>query len=201
MHRAEFLHFITGFGDQAVVLPFVAVVAIALAAMGARREALYWCVAIFVALFGALIAKIVFLPCGHLIPELDLRSPSGHTAAAVAAYGGFAMLWVKFSKDRRTRAMFISAAIIGCVGIAASRVLIHVHTMPEVLLGGFIGLSAPTFLARMQPPESEATPRPTLLLLLVPLVLVLALRGATLPVEGLIDHLSLQLMAWFGVCG
>lgn len=200
MHSADVLHFVTRFGDQTVVLPFIILVAVALAAAGARREALYWCIAMFIALFGALTAKVVFLPCSHLIPELDLRSPSGHTAAAFAAYGGFAMLWVKFSQDRRMRAAFISAAVIGCLGIAASRVLIHVHTTPEVLLGGFIGLSAPVFLARMKPPASEPTPRPTLLLLLVPLMLVLLLRGASLPIEGTIDQWSFRLMAWLGLC-
>lgn len=201
MLRVELLHFVTRFGDQTVVLPFVAVVAIVLIAAGARREALYWCVAMFVALFGALIAKVIFLPCSHLFPELNLRSPSGHTAAAVAAYGGFAMLWVKFSQDRRLRAVFISAAIIGCFSIAASRVLIQVHTTPEVLLGGLIGLTAPALLMRMKPPENEPVLRPTLLLLLVPFALVVLLPGVSLPIENTIDRLSMHLMAWLGLCG
>lgn len=201
MLRAELLHFVTRFGDQTVVLPFIVLVAIVLVAAGARREALFWGAAMFLALFGALIAKIIFLPCSHLFPELNLHSPSGHTAAAVAAYGGFAMLWVKFSRDRLLRALIISAAIIGCFGIAVSRVLIEVHTVPEILLGGFIGLVAPALLMRMTPPDNEPVLRPTLLLLLAPLALVVLLPGVSLPIESTIDRLSTHLMAWLGLCG
>lgn len=201
MLRAELLHFVTRFGDQTVVVPFIFLVAVVLIAAGARREAFYWCMAMFLALFGALVAKIIFLPCSHLFPGLNLRSPSGHTAAAVAAYGGFAMLWVKFSQDRLLRAVFISAAIIGCFGIAVSRVLIKVHTAPEVLLGGLIGLAAPALIMRMQPPENEPVLRPTLLLLFVPLAIVVLLPGVSLPIESAIDRMSVHLMAWLGLCG
>jgi membrane-associated phospholipid phosphatase len=200
MFDASLLHFITKFGDQVVVLPFVVLVAVALAAAGARRETLYWCVAIFIALFGALVAKLVFLPCGHLFPALNLRSPSGHTTAAIAAYGGFAMLWVKFSKDPRMRLAFAVAAVAGCIGIAASRVLIQVHTMPEVFLGGLIGLSAPVFLYRVKPPEGEPTPQPTLLLLIVPFALVLFMGGTALPIEDTIGHAARWVAAMLGVC-
>jgi membrane-associated phospholipid phosphatase len=196
----HFLDFVTGFGDQSVILPFAAAVAIALAASGARREALIWCGAIFIALFATLVAKVLFLPCGHLIPLLGIRSPSGHTAAAIAAYAGFAMLWVKLAQDRWMRAAFISVALAGCLAIAVSRVLIGAHTTPEVLFGGLIGLASPVILAGVEPPASEPRPRPTLLLLLVPLILVLLFHGATLPIEGAIDVASMRLMAWLGLC-
>jgi hypothetical protein len=39
MHHTHLVTFVTGFGDQAVILPFVITVAITLAAAGARREA------------------------------------------------------------------------------------------------------------------------------------------------------------------
>lgn len=200
MHHTHLVTFVTGFGDQAVILPFVVTVAIALAAAGARREAFYWCVAIFAALLGSLVAKLFFIPCGHLFPGLDIRSPSGHTTATIAAYGGFAVLWAKLARDRRMTALFIGTAVVGCVAIALSRVLLGAHTVPEVLLGAAIGLVAPAILYRAEPPSTEPRPRPTLFLLLVPLALTFLLHGATLPVEDQIASFALKLMSSLGLC-
>lgn len=202
MHRygSEVLHFITGLGDQAVVLPFVLIVAVTLAAAGARREALYWCIAIFAALSTTLAAKLIFLPCGHLFPQLELRSPSGHAAAAIAAYGGFAVLWAKLVTGR-LRLVLVSAAILGGLGIAMSRVLIGVHTVPEVVFGCFIGLIAPGILSLLERRETVATPKPSLLLLLVPPVLVALLHGTSLPIEQRIEGIALRIAAALGVCG
>lgn len=201
MHDAWIVYFVTEFGDQGVVLPFVLTVAIALVVAGAHREALLWSIAIVFALGGVLAAKLVFLPCGHLLPNLHLRSPSGHAAAALAAYGGFAVLWAKLARDYWLRVSFVTAGIIVGLAIAMSRVLIGVHTTPEVLLGGLIGLSAPAILTRaVERPENEPAPRPTLLLLLVPLLFALLLHGVTLPVEGRIEHFAMWFMGLLGVC-
>jgi membrane-associated phospholipid phosphatase len=200
MHGSKFLHFVTGFGDQGVVLPFVAAVAIALVAAGARREALYWCAAMVVALSATLALKLFFLPCGHLFPWLSLHSPSGHAAASIAAYGGFALLWAKLTRDRWLRVAFIASAFLFAIGIATSRVLIHVHTVPEVLLGGLMGLSAPAVLSRVERRMDEPTPRPLSLLLLLPLILVLLLHGASLPVEGKIQTFAAWAADTLGIC-
>lgn len=201
MQLHDILYFITAFGDQAVILPFAITVAITLAAAGARREALIWCVALVMALAGSLIAKIVFIPCGHLLPGLDIRSPSGHTTAAVAAYGGFATLWVKLTRDSWTKLAFIGGALAACLGIAVSRVALGMHSTPEVLFGAAIGLVAPFILYRVEPPASEPRRQPTLLLLLLPLSLTLLFHGATLPVEHRIDQLAKAIMAWLDICG
>lgn len=203
MPIAQILTFMTELGDQAVILPFAATVAIALAAAGARREALLWCVAIFVPLFATLVAKIVFVPCGHLLPGLGIRSPSGHAAAAIAAYGGFAVLWAKFADDRRLQALFISTAFLASIGVAVSRVYLGAHSLSEVLIGSAIGLSAPALLWRMGPPADALSPRPRLvfLLLLLPLALAFLLRGRTLSVEGHIAAFAIRLMSALGVCG
>ncbi|MEN6542744.1 phosphatase PAP2 family protein [Parvibaculum sp.] len=174
MQLTELLYFITTFGDQAVTLPFAVAVAIVLFATRARQTALIWCLALVAAWGGALIAKLVFLSCGHLLPALDIRSPSGHTTAAIAAYGGFAMLWARDMPERWMRVLLAAGALLVCAGIALSRVLLHMHSMPEVLLGAMIGLAAPIILYRTEPPVSEPCSRPTPLLLLLPLCLVLS---------------------------
>jgi len=200
MHLTELLYFITAFGDQAVVLPFSIAVAIVLAATSGRRTALRWCAALTASLGGALIAKIIFISCGHLLPGLDIRSPSGHATAAIAAYGGFATLWAKLARTRWTRAFFAVGALAACTAIAASRILLHMHSAPEVLLGALIGLAAPIILYRAQPAASELRAEPTLLLLFMPLCLVFFLHGTTLPIESRIDEISKTLTALLGIC-
>lgn len=200
MHLSQILYFITAFGDQAVILPFAISVAIVLAAGSGRRMALIWCFALAASLGGSLVAKIVFISCGHLFPALNVRSPSGHTTAAIAAYGGFAALWTKLARDRWTRALFVVGALAACVGIAVSRILLHMHSAPEVLLGALIGLAAPVILYRIEPPASKPRPLPTLFLLLLPLCLVFLLHGTTLPIESKINQLSKALTAMLGMC-
>ncbi|MFZ2469315.1 MAG: phosphatase PAP2 family protein, partial [Parvibaculum sedimenti] len=106
----------------------------------------------------------------------------------------------QLARARWTRALFIAGALAGCGGIAASRILLHMHSAPEVLLGALIGLAAPIILYRVEPPASEPRPRPTLLLLLLPLCLVFILRGTTLPIESRIDQLSKALTAMLRIC-
>jgi membrane-associated phospholipid phosphatase len=194
------LAFVTGFGDQSVILPFAAVVAIAFASNGARRAALIWCGAIFVVLFSTLVAKFFFLPCGHLFSGLGVRSPSGHTAASFAVYGGFATLQAKLSRERWVQVALIFAAFVACLAIAVSRVLLGAHTVPEAVFGGIIGLAAPIILVLVEPPSSEVRMRPPLLLLIVPFLLALLFYGETVPIEGLIDRVSNQIMGQLGVC-
>jgi membrane-associated phospholipid phosphatase len=202
MDLSPLTRFVTEFGDQAVILPFVITVAAVLLALGASREAAIWCLAIFLSLSGALLAKLVFIPCGHLLPVPGIRSPSGHAAAAIAAYGGFAVLWAKFATDTRLRALFVSAAVLGSLAIAASRIVLGAHTAGEVALGGLIGLAAPLLMARSGVQGARAAPRPhLLLLLLVPLLAALLLHGRTLSVETEIDRFALRLAAWLGICG
>ncbi|HEX7775636.1 MAG TPA: phosphatase PAP2 family protein [Parvibaculum sp.] len=200
MSGFTFLALVTEFGDQSVILPFAATVAAVLALNAARREALIWCGAIFAVLLTTLIAKFFFLPCGHLFSGLGVRSPSGHTAAAFAVYGGFAVLQAKLARARWVQAALISAAFAACFSIAVSRVLLGAHTVQEALFGGLIGVAAPAILVLVEPPASEPRMRPPLLLLIVPLVLAVLFYGETLPVEGLIDRVSTQIMGQLGVC-
>lgn len=200
MNSSHFLGFVTGFGDQGVILPFVAAVAVTLFAVHARREALYWSAAITASLLAALVAKIVFIPCGHLLPWLDIRSPSGHAAAAIAAYGGFAVLCARFARGRTAQMLFMALALIGGIGISLSRIYLHAHTVPEAVLGGALGFIAPAILYRVELPTAALKPRPVLLLLLLPLAVALLLHGVTLPVESRIAGIAEQISTLLGIC-
>ena len=82
------MNFLTNFADEAVVLPLAVGVTIALYALGWRRGALAWAVAVGGTLALMLALKLVEFACG---PSL-LRAPSGHTAAAAVVCGGLAVM-------------------------------------------------------------------------------------------------------------
>src|SRR4051812_50120493 len=86
------MHFLSDFADLGLVLPLAGLVALTLAALGRRREALAWCLAIPGTLGAMAVLKVlVFVVIG---PQAwaGLGNPSGHAASATVAYGGVAAL-------------------------------------------------------------------------------------------------------------
>lgn len=125
------MHFLTNFADEAVILPLVFAIGCTLAALGWRRGALAWIVAVGATLGLMLLFKLVAFACG---PPL-LRSPSGHTAAAAVVLGGLAVV---LGYGRRPRTVLLVAGF-AAVLIGVSRLVLSVHTAPEVALAGVIG--------------------------------------------------------------
>tara|TARA_R110000868_G_scaffold4303_3_gene27364 strand:- start:7467 stop:8096 length:630 start_codon:yes stop_codon:yes gene_type:complete len=195
------LHILTNFGDQGLILPFVLSVGAMLWFSQARREAIIWIFATGAALATMLLLKLMFLPCGHLLPQWHLRSPSGHAASAFIAYGGFAVLEAKLRTARWQRVAILGAGFLFACMIAGSRLALHVHSLPEVLLGSLVGLGTPLILLwKIRPQFRRTLARPLLLAPLVPLALLIALRGETLHVEGHIAAIAVRLAAALGIC-
>lgn len=182
--------FLTSFADQAVILPLILAVGIVLAALGWRRGALAWTGTI-VAAFGLILAlKLVAFACG---PPL-LRSPSGHTAAAAIVTGGLAAALVGAAGWRTV----VAAAAIGGSLIGLSRVLLGVHTVPEVVIGGAIGVAGALILARL---AGDPPPRARLSwLLAVVLGVVVLFHGWRLNAEPRIHLAALGLAHGWHVC-
>src|ERR1051326_4502016 len=84
--------FLTDFADQAVMLPIVLAVAVALAAMGWWRGALAFLGVVAVTFAAVLTLKLGFLACRPVFGPWSIESPSGHTAAASVVAGGLAAL-------------------------------------------------------------------------------------------------------------
>ena len=64
--------------------------------------------------------------------------PSGHSATAAAFYAGAALL-VARRRSGRTRSLLAGAAVAIAVGVAASRVLLDVHWLSDVIAGTMLG--------------------------------------------------------------
>lgn len=199
MHSLPLIGFITDLADQAVILPLVLAVLALLMALGEARAALWWAVAIAAALGGVLIAKIVFIPCGHLLPVLDIRSPSGHTASA-AAYGGLLVLagQAMSAPVRRYAALGLGALVVAAV--ALTRIALHAHTVPETLLGAAIGATAPLMLMVPQQLFVGGVVLRRRWLLAVPLVMVPLMLGQQMNAERWIARLAWEAARTLHVC-
>ena len=84
--------FLTDFADQAVILPMVFATAIALTMQGWRRAALAWVLVVGTTLATIVVLKLLFLACPASFGTSEIRTPSGHVAAATVVAGGLAAL-------------------------------------------------------------------------------------------------------------
>src|SRR6185312_10266345 len=125
---------VTDFADQALILPTIALIGLWLLLAEPRRTAVAWAASCAVVL-GALFLLKLILPCTSLAHVL--RSPSGHTASAVLVAGGLLILLV--GPGRHRRALAVAAGILLGAGIGATRLALHVHTKPEVIIGALVG--------------------------------------------------------------
>jgi membrane-associated phospholipid phosphatase len=148
--------FLTDFADQAVILPLLLAVGIALWWGGWRRGALAWGfgVGAALALLGAL--KLLASVCHGLPGISDVLSPSGHTASAAAAFGAAAALL----QPRPTTVFAVAAAAAAGVLIGWTRVALGSHVLNEVVVGLVVGVAGAALAVRMAgPPPAGARRR------------------------------------------
>lgn len=179
------MQFLTDFGDEAVVLPLMLAVGLALALGGWRRGAAAWLIGIAVTLTAALLGKLILLGCEPL-PMLGLRSPSGHTAAAAVACGG--LLGLLAPRGWRTLPLAAGGAAATAALVGLSRLALGAHSLSDVLAGAVLGIAGAVLLARL------AGDRPTDLRRVSPVAAALAaallFHGIHLHAEERIARLS-----------
>ncbi len=181
--------FVTDFGDQAVLLPLAAGVTLVFLLAGWRRGAVAWAGAVAGTLFAMLVFKLGFLACGHLLPGSQIRSPSGHTAASAAIYGGLLALVARLATGHGR--WTLACALLVTLMIGASRLALGAHTGLEVAVGGAVGVCGAMAADRLAgaPPSGLRLGR-----LAAVTVLVLALlHGVHMPAEAMIRSAALDL--------
>jgi undecaprenyl-diphosphatase len=67
--------------------------------------------------------------------------PSGHAATAVVLYGALGLLFAEHARSRLRAAGWLVAATALALAIGASRVLLDVHFVSDVLAGFAVGLA------------------------------------------------------------
>jgi hypothetical protein len=184
--------FVSDFADQAVLLPLILMVAVALAAAGWRRGAVAWIFAVAATLTVILAGKVAVYVCaGALPPDTGLKSPSGHTAAAAVVYGGlFALVAPTWSRPRLSA---LAAAGLVAFVIGVTRIALNAHTPIDVLVGAVIGMSGAVLLAQIAGERPAGMRR--LGLLGATIAVVILFHGERLEAEAKIQSFSHLLRA------
>lgn len=185
------MRYLTDFADQAVIIPLVLAVAIALAVQGWRRGAVVWLIVVASTFVATLAFKLMFLACSPLFGPLDIHSPSGHVAAATVVTGGLAAMLT------RQRASILPAAIIAAVVIGLSRLVLGMHSLPEVIVGALIGLAGAAALIRFAGPPPRLRIAP---LIAVIIGVAAVFHGLHLPAEAAIRHTAYRAAQFIPAC-
>lgn len=173
------------------MLPLVLAVAIALAAQGWVRGTFIWLMVVGATFVSTLAAKVAFLACSPLFGPLDIHSPSGHVAAATVVTGGLAVMLT------RRQASILPAALLAAVVIGFSRLVLGMHSFPEVCIGALIGLAGAAAMMRFggQPPRLRLVP-----LFGVVVVVAMLFHGLHLPAEAAIRHTAFRAAYFIPAC-
>ena len=129
------MRFITDFADQAVILPLVVAIAVTLFLQW-PRGAIAWIMVVGACFSTMLILKLGFIAC----PQGNLRTPSGHVAAATVVAGGLALLLLRW------RHSVLPLALLAAIVVGISRLVLGAHSLTEVIIGATVGLLSATVL-------------------------------------------------------
>jgi membrane-associated phospholipid phosphatase len=184
--------FITDLADQAVVLPLVVAIAIALLGQGWRRGAAAWTTAVIGTFAGMLALKVTFLACSHSFGTPDIHTPSGHVAAATVVTGGLAALLL------RRRASVVPVAVLAALVVGVSRLVLGAHSLPEVVLGAIVGLAGALVLPLLagRPPPGFDMRR----IAIVVAGIVVLFHGLHFPAEAHIRSTAYRVAQMLAIC-
>lgn len=194
----DYWSFLTDFGDSAVLLPLVLLIAVYL--VFRRRPDLAKAVVLTSGGCGLamLVLKLALLSCAQPVPRPMIVSPSGHSAMSAVVYGTIAVLMTA-QKPVWQRNAILAATIllVGIIGL--SRIMVGAHVPAEVIVGLAIGaLFAVGFwiLSRHRPSDGRGFKR----LFLICALSVAVTHGVNPPIEDVIRALAQSLHQRIAVC-
>lgn len=134
MDTTAILNAASDLGDSAVITAISVVAAAQLAWSGYRRAALVLIVALVAAAAAIGVLKVAVIGCGAGSSVPGLNSPSGHAAMTAAVFGTLSFVMAgQISGWQRAIPPLVALLLIA--GIAATRVLLGVHTIEEIAVG------------------------------------------------------------------
>lgn len=182
---------LTNFGDSAVLLLLSVLMLVWLIIARPGRAAIGWAVALAILLASMATLKVLLVACS---PSAGLESPSGHTAFSILVYGGLAVILLAGRKPDWLRIGGTASAAILITGIACSRAILGAHSWAEVAVGVLVGTIALGIFVNVRGRGQPAVRGWELAGLLVGTIVILtALHGDQLHVEGLLRRLGVYL--------
>ena len=185
---------LTDFGDLAVLLPLAAAILLWLFAVGERRVALWWLVALTLCIGVIAMLKIYFAAC----PAGAMRSPSGHAGFAALVYGMIAACLATRAPGHWHLVVLVGGGVV-IAAIALSRLVLGAHTPIEIALGLLIGGASLTTLLWGSSAFGSAR-LPLQPLLLATVLIIVLLHGQELHAEAVLHAVGRYLARAGGVC-
>lgn len=124
---------ITHLGASGLLLPIIALLAVALWQTGQQASLRFWLAGIAIAVFLTLASKIAFMGWGIGLRALDFTGISGHTVLATA------VLPMLFAVAARNVRLGLAMGGLGAVLVGISRLVLNMHSLSEVLAGWALG--------------------------------------------------------------
>jgi membrane-associated phospholipid phosphatase len=186
----------SNFGDAALTLPLALVCAFWLRSVD-KRLAVYWAVALAAGMALVGVSKVLYAGCGVELSAINFRMISGHTMLSASVYtvaGG--LLLGHFGKQwYRVGALggLLFAALIG-----VSRVVIHAHTVAEVVSGWVLGAAIAMMLLVRVFDRPRKMPRAAFAGVALLVVSTLA-YGRHAPFQAMIEHYSWWVCRGLGI--
>jgi membrane-associated phospholipid phosphatase len=184
--------FLTDFADQAVILPIVLAVGVALLAQGWRRGAGAWALVVIVTFATMLALKLLFIACSASLGTTDIRTPSGHVASAAVVAGGLAALLL------RRRSAVLAMAALAAIVIGISRLALGAHSPAEVIIGAAVGLAGAFALPLLAGPTPRGLDARRVAVIAVAVVVIF--HGMHLPAEAHIRSTAWRFAHVLAVC-
>ena len=185
--------FLSDFADLGLVLPLALSVALSLALVGQRRQALAWSLVVAGTLGTMLLLKVSVFAFGRPAAGLveGLANPSGHTAAGVVVYTGLLALLLERFAAKSWAVVAAGAALSTLFG--STRVAMQVHTLADVAVGAAVGMAGGLVLAKLSGmPRRNAPVFGNAIVAAVALITVVAFHGHRLNVEADIQWIAAE---------
>jgi len=182
---------VTDFGDSALLLPCVLLVALWLfASLRSVRVAAVWLGYCGLAVAIIALTRLAYMGWHIGIPGVDFTGLSGHTTLSFLVW--LVLLFLMLGRSRVSRVLALAGGIILASLIAVSRIEVHSHSLSEVIGGAVVGISLSAIYLRahrrlfpLRLPRSRF-----LVTLMVPLLLG---YGRIMPSEHMLRSVSVAL--------
>ncbi|XBS68548.1 phosphatase PAP2 family protein [Acerihabitans sp. KWT182] len=183
------------FGDTMLLLPCaVIIVALLLWKAETRRTSLQWLLLIGAAGAIVIVSKLAFLGWGIGSRTLDFTGFSGHSALSASIWP--VLIWILASRvSRRLRLAAVACGYLLALAIGVSRVILHAHSVSEVIAGLTLGFAISTSFLLMQYSRGtrirHLSAGQLTAVLLLPLLLVM--QGKKAPTQSLLEQIALTI--------
>lgn len=127
---------LTEFGNAVLLIALSLAIAAWLVTNRRVKAAFVWLAAVVTLIGSMAFLKIYFSAC-HLYP-FRVHSPSGHVGFSTLVYGGLCLI-LGVGRSLWQRELMAGSVAVWISLIAISRVVLHAHTVSEVIVGAGIG--------------------------------------------------------------